>query len=383
MRRITDLISGPDLTLSEEALSSGPRLKRKNVFLPHAGPNMFDEERQRESLTQCGDPLVELDAMINWSIFRPLLLTLYKKDEKQKSLGRKPVEPLLMFKILILQRLYNLADDPMEFAIRDRASFQRFLGIYAGDGSPDSKTIWLFRERLSENDTARKLFDLFDATLLERGFVARAGQMIDASFVEAPRQHNTREENEKIKAGETPEWPAHKAAQKDLDGTYAKKNEETHYGYKNTVNADAEAKIIRAYEVTTASPHDSQMFHAVLLPYRELNLVFADSAYRSAEIETLLSDLKFESHIHERAYRNTPLTEEQKARNTKKSETRARIEHVFGNMFTRKYRGAHILCIGLARAKTVIGLENLLYNLRRFISLAAGRAVLLSSFKPT
>src|ERR1700744_2663908 len=180
-------------------------LKRKNVFNTNAAPGLFDEEHQRTMLTKCGDPLVALTKLVNWEIFRSRLGKLFKKRPDEKSVGRKPIDPVLMFKILILQRLYSLSDDQTEFQIRDRASFQRFLGIFSAHGSPDAKTIWLFRERLNEENVAGDLFLIFDEILLKHGMIARGGQMIDASFVEVPRQRNTREENAEIKDGNFPE----------------------------------------------------------------------------------------------------------------------------------------------------------------------------------
>ena len=108
---------------------------------------------------------------------------------------------MLLFKILILQRIYNLSDEATEYQIIDRLSFKNFLGLASGDKVPDQNTIWSFREKLGEKDTVSDLFNAFHALLQENGLMINEGKMIDATFVEAPRQRNTREENEKIKAG--------------------------------------------------------------------------------------------------------------------------------------------------------------------------------------
>ena len=115
--------------------------------------------------------------------------------------------------------------------------------------------------------------------------------MIDASFVEVPRQRNTREENDLIKNGEVPEpWRSepHQMSQKDVDARWTKKNEKTFYGYKNHINADVRHKLIRSYVITLASVHDSQVLDDLLLPITEDKKIFADSAYRSEEIEVAL-----------------------------------------------------------------------------------------------
>ena len=345
---------------------------RKNVFNPTSAPSFFDADQQRAALTKCGDPLVALSALIHWEAFRSRLHMLFKKKPQEKSKGRKPIDPVLMFKVLILQRLYSLSDDQIEFHIRDRASFQRFLGIFSGHGSPDAKTVWLFRERLREDNVAGDLFLIFDDMLLKHGMVARGGQMVDASFVEVPRQRNTREENALVKIGETPpEWEEreHKFAQKDIDARWTKKHDQKFFGYKNHINADVKHKLIRSYLVTPASIHDSQALDDVLMPADEGRYIYADSAYRSTETQAHLKEKQYVSRICERAYRNTPLTKQQEQWNHSRSKIRCRVEHVFGAMFMKMHGRAHVLCIGLERVTTVIGLENLTYNMRRFIQL--------------
>src|SRR5678809_114143 len=144
----------------------------------------------------------------------------------------------MMFKVLVLQTLYNLADEQVEYQVRDRLSFMRFLGLGLEDTVPDATTVWLFREALIKVNLVKALFERFDGYLNAKGYIARGGQIVDATIVSAPRQHNRREENEAIKAGRTPEgWeekPA-KNAQKDKDARWTKKNDKSFYGYKNHI----------------------------------------------------------------------------------------------------------------------------------------------------
>ena len=121
---------------------------------------LFDEENRLEKLSQLGDSLVRLNSVIQWEIFRPVLEEALRKEPKGAG-GRPPYDSLLMFKVLILQRIYNLSDDQAEFQINDRRSFMRFLGLNAEDRVPDAKTIWLFRDNLVKADVMRKLFDIF------------------------------------------------------------------------------------------------------------------------------------------------------------------------------------------------------------------------------
>lgn len=223
---------------------------------------LFDEENRLEKLSQLGDSLVRLNKVIQWEIFRSILDEARRKESKGPG-GRPPYDSVLMFKILVLQRIYNLSDDQTEFQINDRISFMRFLGMDVHDRVPDAKTIWLFRDTLTKAKVIRELFDAFTRQLDDAHLITRTGTIIDATFVDAPRQRNTREENACIKEGKVPEeWQseenAGKLRQKDTDARWAKKGNETHYGYKNHVKADAGSKLVTGYIVTSANVHDSK-----------------------------------------------------------------------------------------------------------------------------
>ena len=145
--------------------------------------------------------------------------------------------------------------------MRDRLSFTRFLRLGIEDRIPDGTTLWLFREKLAKAGLMEKLFDRFDRHLGAKGYIARGGQIIDASIVAVPTQRNTRDENKAIKGGRTPagweEKPA-KNRQKDKDARWTKKHGQSFYGYKNHVNADARYKLLRRYTVSDAAVHDSR-----------------------------------------------------------------------------------------------------------------------------
>lgn len=196
-----------------------------------AQPGFFDMSERMNKLAEMGDPLVGLKAQINWEAFRTDLNRVHDKERKNNA-GAKPWDVVLMFKILVLQQLNNLSDDRTEYHIRDRASFSHFLGLQMEDKVPDAKTIWLFRERLKERKLMEVLFNRFHEQLAQRGYVARAGQMIDATFVEVPKQRNNREENALIKEDAVPiEWGSEEnknmLAQKDTEARWTKKNNET------------------------------------------------------------------------------------------------------------------------------------------------------------
>ncbi|TCW62467.1 IS5 family transposase, partial [Treponema sp. J25] len=286
----------------------------------------FDEQDRLEELSRLGDPLERLNRVIDWEVFRPCLNKVFKKEAKGPG-GRPPFDYVLMFKILILQRLYGISDAQAEFQIKDRLSFMRFLGLSLCDRVPDEKTIWYFRERLVQAGSIDTLFYRFTHQLEEAGLITRTGSIVDASFVDVPRQRNSREENETIKKGEVPsEWEKeeykHKRAQKDVDARWTKKNDETHFGYKNHVKADKDSKLIVKYEVTSAEVHDSQVLGQLIEPKKD-QVVYADSAYKGAEIERCLGE-EIENQICEKGYRNRPLSPEQQQKNTARSRIRVR-----------------------------------------------------------
>lgn len=326
----------------------------------------FDEQDRLKKLSRQGDPLERLNAAVDWEMFRPQLRKCFKKEPKGPG-GRPPYDYVVMFKVLILQRLYNLSDEQMQYQILDRLSFQRFLGQGLHSDVPDEKTIWLFREVLTTRGMIEKLFDRYRAHLEKKGLITNNGSIIDASFVEVPRQRNSREENAKIKEGRIPEdWqddPA-KLRQKDTDARWTKKNEETFYGYKDHVKVDTDSKLIKSYEVTDASVHDSQVVVALLEKKDADTELYADSAYRSAQIEQTLEKRRVRSRIHEKAHRNRPLTTAQMRSNRAKSRIRARVEHVFAQI-TNCLKGFRIRSIGVLRARSIIGLINLAYNILR------------------
>ncbi len=272
----------------------------------------FDLSDRYASLDAKNDPLVEIDAVVRWEEFRPVLEQVWRKpdaDRKSRA-GRKPMDAVLMFRALVLSALYNLSDDQIEYQVRDRLSFMRFLGLGLSDRVPDSKTVWLYRDALAQAGKVEELFRQFDGHLARQGYIARGGQILDASIVPVPRNHNTRDENTAIKSGEVPEdwaedWadkPA-KRVQKDLDARWTKKHGKSHYGYKNHVNVDRTHKLVRRYHVSDAAQHDSQAVDHLLMRGNTGSGVWADAAYRSEEMEAKLRARQLKSHIHRKGKR--------------------------------------------------------------------------------
>jgi IS5 family transposase len=333
----------------------------------------FDADKRLAALSAKGDPLEVIDRLVPWESFRADIEAVVRtSDELRKSsAGRKPLDAIVLLRMLVLQALNNLSDEQAEYQVRDRLSFTRFLRLGIEDSIPDATTLWLFREKLAKAGLIEQLFDRFDQCLEAKGYMARGGQMIDATIVPVPRQRNSRDENDAVKAGRTPaKWkrqPA-KLHQKDLDARWTKKHAQSFFGYKNHVNADAKHKLIRRYAVTDAAVHDSQVLDELLSRGNTSAQVFADSAYRSAEIEAKLKACGFKSRVHRRAARNHPLSDAQAKANRNKSRIRARVEHVFGAQQTAP-GGRIVRTIGVMRARAKIGLQNLVYNIRRLVTL--------------
>ena len=330
----------------------------------------WDVDARQQKLEQKKPLLNQLNELVPWETFRPTLMQIRETPRKSEA-GRKPTDVLLLFKMLVLQKLYTISDEELEYQINDRLSFMQFLGLGLEDAVPDATTVWLFREQLQQHGLVEELFEQFSGYLQGAGYAAKDGQIVDATLIPVPKQRNTRQENQTLKQGEVPaEWQAqpHKLAQKDVDARWTKKNGVSHYGYKNHVSSDVGFKFIRRYTVTAASVHDSQALGALLDADNSGDGLWADSAYLSVLIVDVLTLMGFDPHINERAYRNRPLTDEQKAANRERSKTRAKVEHIFGD-FVTSMGGKVVRSIGLARAQTQLGLKNLVYNLKRFVYL--------------
>lgn len=342
------------------------------TFKKHRDYGFFDQDIRLSKLSALGDPLEKLSKFIDFEAFRPTLETgLYKLPKGHG--GRPPYDYVLLFKVLILQRFYNLSDTQTEYQINYRMSFMRFLNLTISDDVPDNKTVWKFKEQLTEAGLVEKLFELFLTELTVLNLTVNEGRIVDASFVEVPKQRNSREENKQIKGGEIPADFANnpnKLEQKDTDARWTKKNKLSFYGYKNHVKIDEKSKIILKYLVTDASIHDSQSLDNLLNISDGGQKLHADSAYIGPKQEAVISKNGLINEVHEKGCKGSPLTEEQKEINTEKSRVRSRVEHVFGFM-ENSMNKMTLKCIGIKRAIAQIGMMNLVYNMFRKIQITA------------
>lgn len=352
-----------------------------NAYKNSGRRGLFDEQENIEKLSIIGNPLDRVEEVIDFEMFRDTLEDALLNKEKKNNAGAKPFDVVMMFKILILQRYYGLGDTQLEYQIIDRTSFKKFLGLESGDKVPDEKTVWAFRDSLTNKGLVEKIFTLFRDYLESKGMIMNEGKMVDASFTVAPRQRNTKEENKQIKEGKGDElWKdkPNKKKHKDIDARWTKKNNETFYGYKNHAKVDTKSKFIDEYVVTDASVHDSQALDDLLSEKDKGQPLHADSAYTGEEQEKVIEKYEMINEVNEKGYRNKPLTEEQKEKNKEKSKIRARVEHVFGFM-EQSMNGLTLKSVGITRASGIIGLINLTYNLFRYEQIIRLNAISVNS----
>src|SRR5688500_17609353 len=235
--------------------------------------SFFDVDERLRRLSVLGDQREADGRVVDFELFRPELEAALSYSDGAKG-GRPPCDPVMMFKVLVIQVQNNLSDERTEFLINDRLSFMRFLGLALGDRVPDATTIWLFRERLTKAGTIEALFARFDRAIREAGYIPMSGQIVDASLVCAPKQRNTESEKKDVKEGRVPyAWKDHpaKLRQKDRDARWTlvfgkarlREDGTRHadiaipvFGYKSHASIDRRHGFIRKWEVTDASRHD-------------------------------------------------------------------------------------------------------------------------------
>jgi IS5 family transposase len=348
---------------------------------------LFGLSDHLKRLSANGDPLEELGQIVDFEGFRMILENALAYADGAKG-GRPPYDCVAMFKILILAAQNNVADARMEYLIRDRLSWLRFLGFDLGAPTPDANTIRLFRERLTEAKAITALFDAFDHRLRTNGYLAMGGQIVDATLVAAPKQRNTQEEKNAIKTGKTadevwPDKPA-KAAQKDVDARWTVKFAKARtaangqgsikpqidiaipsFGYKNHIAIDQRFGFIRKSVVTHGARHDGSQLREVVTTDNTASDVWADTAYRSKKNEAWLAANGRVSRIHRKKPKGKVRSDALRAANRTRSKIRARVEHVFAQQ--KAHMALFIRTIGIKRAETKIMLANIAYNMQRLM----------------
>ena len=304
---------------------------------------------QHEALTELDD----LNQLIDWKSIESQMNTI-----NNNPMGEKAWPPLVMFKILLLQSFYNLSDPACEKQLARDLLFRRFVNLSLTDPVPDHSTIWRFRNTLNKNGILQKLLDNINHQLNSQGLIIKNGQasIIDATVIQAKNNRP----NKNAKGENTQDKDASYNVKTASDG-----KRKTTYGFKAHVNVDEDGFIL-SQTLTTGSLHDSNVFEDLLTGSEEA--VYADSAYKSQKHDQLLKSKDIQNRVLHRAYRNKPLSEQQKSHNKLASQGRYVVERTFGVL--KKYYGlGQARYMGIARNQARLTIICIAHNLKRAVNI--------------
>ncbi len=288
--------------------------------------------------------LRQIDQQLDWRPFDTALQTLYRSHR-----GRPSYPPLVLFKALLLQRWYDLSDPGLEEAIRDRLSFQRFLGLSLHDPVPDETTICRFRGTLAKTNLAVRLFDLVAEQLQALGLVIRRGTLIDATLVQA------------FSKPTVPGRPS-----KEQEAAWVKQGKKYVFGYKAHVAVDQGSALVRRLGLTAANVPETLVFDE-MLPGDEA-AVFADRAYDVDARRQALRRRGIFCGLKAKASRHRRLTPAQKQRNHRWERVRTAVERVIG-IHKWHYGLSRFPYVGRCRNYCHLLLVSICYNLKRMLVL--------------
>lgn len=295
------------------------------------------------------EELDDINELIMWDRIESMLSDIHSKPQ-----GEKAWPPLMMFKALLLQSWYNLSDPGLEKQLARDLLFRRFVDLSLSESVPDHSTFWRFRNLLEKTGLLEPLLEEVNGQLAEQSLLIRSGEVsiIDASVIEAKQNRP-----KKDKHGNNTQDP--EAAYNVKQGSDGKRK--TTYGFKAHANVDEDG-FIKSYDYTAGNTHDSKVFEQLLT--RNEQEVYADSAYKSSEHDQLLKGKGIRNRVLERAYRNKPLTSDQKFENRINSSIRSIVERVFG-VLKLHYGMSKARYMGLARNRARFGLMSLAHNIKR------------------
>ena len=292
-----------------------------------------------QKIQKLGDRLAEIEPLINWEAFTPIIQPLY--DNQGPKGGRPNVDPVVMVKMLVLQQWYGLSDPELERQANDRLSFP--------DVIPDSTTVWLFRERLAESGRDRLIWEELQRQLDGKGFKVKKGVVQDASFITSDPGHAKADKPRGEMA----------RTRRSRDGTWAKKGGKSSYGFKLHAKMDVDRGLIRDLETTTASVHDSQVDLS-----RPGEVVYRDKGYFGVEPRGYSATMR-------RGVRGRPLGIRDKLRNKRINRKRAPGERPFA-VIMRVFGSGHVLVTTVKRVHVKMVFVCLCINLVQLGTLAGG-----------
>ena len=296
-----------------------------------------------KAIEKLGDRLAEVEPLINWETFRPIVVGLYTNDGPQG--GRPNVDPVVMVKMLVLQAWYGLSDPELERQATDRISFRRFLGY--PESIPDSTTVWLFRERLAETGKDQEVWAELQRQLDMKGLKVKKGVVQDASFITADPGH-ARADKPRGEEART---------RRSRDGSWTKKGNRSYFGYKLHAKMDLDHGLIRDLETTPASVHDSRVDLS-----QSGEVVYRDKGYQGAVPRGWDATMR-------RGARGHPLDIWDRLRNRRISRKRCPGERPFA-VIKRVFHAGHVLVTSVPRVRVKMVFSCFCFNLLRLRGLS-------------
>lgn len=296
------------------------------------------------------DRLQWINQGINWERFRPIIANLFY--DNKTSGGRPHTDEVVFVKCMVLQAWYGLSDEELEFQIADRISFRNFIGT--DRVIPDFTTIWKIRERCIVAGIEEKIWSEVQKQLVEKGLCIKKGVMQDATIIKADlgkkrymNEKKAEKNNKKIKYTEQQEKHI------DRDASFTAKAGNIFFGYKLHTKVDVKNNLIREFEVTTASVHDSN----IDLTKEGDQKIYRDRGYTGKILKTKnVKDMTMK-----KKKQNKPWTKTDIKTNRKIAGIRAAVErpyHVIKNIFN----GQKIFVKNIKRVKIKLMFNCIGYN---------------------
>jgi IS5 family transposase len=316
--------------------------------------------------------LDKVDKLIDWN---PIEILLKKKYRRTKDATGKDAYPaLMMFKAMLLQRWYNLSDPALEAALYDRLSFMRFCGLSLSSSKPDETTLCRFRNGLIRTKLDKKLLDKINYQFEKSGLLIRFGAIVDATVVASCRKPKKvievvpedRKEDEKSLPRQ-----AKVSFSADSDAAWLKKAGKFHYGYKCHAMVDAKEGFYLGGHATGANKSDIKELPKLLLE-NQLSpnaFVLGDKGYTSAENKKCLKEAGLLSGLMAKAYRNRPLTEEEKGNNRSISSIRYKVERAFGT-WKKDLGFGRMRYLGVQKVEYELAMTGLAFNIKKAVNLS-------------
>lgn len=248
--------------------------------------NLFSAQKHEAKLIKLGDALQALLRHVDFATMAAAVDQAAPRASRERG-KRPPFSTEVMVRILLIQQLFNLSAEQMEFQLLGRRIFQRFAGLRDSSQIQDRTTIWTFKERLIKPDASESVFEAVNRQLAKHGYIVRWPD-VDASIARVPKQTLSKEE--KTSPTKTPCRPTGlrpntpERPRRPLDEAAW----QTQFGYKLSANADKRYKLIRKIKISTASENDTLHFEDVLDPANTSRDIYADKGCVDDERETRL-----------------------------------------------------------------------------------------------